>query len=265
MGDDLILKLLNLNVGIKIDNNKEVIKLLNNDEYDIITLQESMRKIDNSVFDKYNNSNIIKSQINLKNTFFGPLWVADHHEKNNKITKDFGGLAEQGNEIFTKYPIIKASNIFYYKEYSIFVDTTNFRQEDHPRAFIDMIINVNGKELQIINVHGIWNKDKVGDKRTISQSEIILAHIRKHIPCIVVGDFNLLPNTESIDILNKNMINLIDKYGIKSTRPVFDDGLDKGNLVCDYIFVNDKIKVNDFQVLNNNASDHLPLLLDFEI
>ena len=37
MGDDLILKLLNLNVGIKIDNNKEVIKLLNNDEYGIIT------------------------------------------------------------------------------------------------------------------------------------------------------------------------------------------------------------------------------------
>lgn len=259
------MKLLNLNVGIKIDNNKEVIELITNDEYDIITLQEAMRKIDDSVFDKYNNSNIIKSHINLKNNFFGALWVADHHEKNNIITKEFGGLAEQGNEIFTKYSIKKASNIFYYKEYSIFTDTTNFRQEDHPRAFIDMIIDVNGKELQIINVHGIWNKDKIGDKRTINQSETIVSHIRKDIPCIVVGDFNLLPNTESIGILNKNMINLIDKYAIKSTRPIFDDGLDKGNLVCDYVFVNNKIMVNDFKVLNNNVSDHLPLLLDFEL
>ena len=61
------------------------------------------------------------------------------------------------------------------------------------------------------------------------------------------------------------MKNLIDIYNIKSTRPNFNDGLDKGNVVCDYIFVNDKIKVNDFKVIQSNASDHLPLLLDFEI
>ena len=61
------------------------------------------------------------------------------------------------------------------------------------------------------------------------------------------------------------MSNLIDEYNIKTTRPTFNDGLDKGDLVCDYIFVNNKIKVNDFKVLDNNVSDHLPLLLDFDI
>lgn len=61
------------------------------------------------------------------------------------------------------------------------------------------------------------------------------------------------------------MNNLIDKYNIKSTRPPFDDGLDIGDSVCDYIFVNDKVKVNEFKVLNSNSSDHFPLLLDFEI
>lgn len=61
------------------------------------------------------------------------------------------------------------------------------------------------------------------------------------------------------------MVNLIEKYNIKSTRPTFDDGLDKGNIVCDYIFINDKVKVNNFKVINSNASDHLPLMLDFDI
>lgn len=61
------------------------------------------------------------------------------------------------------------------------------------------------------------------------------------------------------------MINLIDKFNIKSTRPDFDDGLDKGNMVCDYVFVNDKVKVNNFIVSNSNVSDHLPLILDFNI
>lgn len=119
--------------------------------------------------------------------------------------------------------------------------------------------------MQIINIHGIWNKDKIGDERTIKQSEFILSKIRKDIPVIVVGDFNLLPNTESIKLLNNELINLIDKYYIKSTRPYLDDGLDKGKLVCDYIFVNDKVTVNDFKVIESNISDHLPLILDFEI
>ena len=89
--------------------------------------------------------------------------------------------------------------------------------------------------------------------------------MRKDIPAIVVGDFNLLPETESIGLLNKELINLIDKYKIKSTRPHFDAGLDKGNLVCDYIFINDLVTINNFQILESNVSDHLPLLIDFEI
>ena len=119
--------------------------------------------------------------------------------------------------------------------------------------------------IQIINVHGIWNKDKMGDERTINQSLFILSKIRKDIPVIVVGDFNLLPDSESIKLLDNELINLIKVYDIKSTRPSFDDGLDTGDVVCDYIFVNDKVKVNDFKVINTNISDHLPLVLDFDI
>ena len=81
----------------------------------------------------------------------------------------------------------------------------------------------------------------------------------------MVGDFNLLVESESIKMFDSKMVNLIYKYKISSTRPNFDDGLDKGNVVCDYIFVNDKVKVNDFKVLITDVSDHLPLILDFDI
>lgn len=259
------MKLLNLNVGIKLDNSKDVIDLISKNQYDIVTLQELMKKIDDTVFDKYNSSNIIKDNTHYKYSFFGPLWFANHHEKNNVIMKDFGGFTEQGNEVLSNYSIIQSSNIFYYKNYSEFTDTTNFRKEDHPRAFVDVILEVDNKKLQIINVHGIWNEDKIGDERTIAQSEVIISHVRDDIPCIITGDFNLLPNTESIQILNKKMVNLIEKYNIQSTRPIFNDGLDKGDLVCDYIFVNNKVKVNDFNVINSNVSDHFPLTLDFDI
>lgn len=259
------MKLFNLNIGIKIDNNEEIIKLIKEDNYDIITLQEVMRKIEDLAFDRYDSSNVIKNNIFYKNSFFGPLWIASHHEKNNVMTRNFGGLVEQGNEILTKYQIIDAKNIFYYKNYAPYIKTDNFRKGDHGRAFEEVILDIDGKQLQIINVHGIWTIDKLDDERTLEQLKIILSSIREDIPSIVVGDFNLLPNSDSITTISKKMINLILKYNVKTTRPTFDDGLDKGDLVCDYIFVNDKVKVNNFKVLNSKASDHLPLILDFEI
>ena len=257
------MKLLNLNLGIKLDNSKDVIKLIKAEQYDIVTFQEVMKKQDKTVFDIYDSSNVIKSKTNFEYSFFGHLWYAKYHMKNNVITKDFGGVTEQGNEILSRFPIIKADNVFYYKEYSEFTDTTNFRKEDHPRAFIDAILNIEGRKVQIINIHGCWNQEKKDDDRTMMQMEKILSYIRYDIPRIVIGDFNLLPDTKSIEMISKKMINLIEKYNIKSTRPKFDDGLDKGNLVCDYIFVNNKVKVNSFKVIDTNISDHLPLVLDF--
>ena len=126
-------------------------------------------------------------------------------------------------------------------------------------------ITINGKDIQVITVHGIWTKDKMGDERTLNQIESILEEVRYDIPCIVTGDFNLLPKSESIKNISQKLTNLIEKYDIKSTRPSFDDGLDKGDIVCDYIFVNDKVKINDFKVINTNVSDHLPIVLDFDI
>lgn len=260
-----MMKLLNLNICIKLDNTSEVIKLLEEEKADICTLQEVMNGIDESCFEMYKSKNNLVKINEYKFNEFAPLFIAKGVTKNGKITRDFGGNAEQGSLILSKYNIKNHANQFYYNEYRYEYDSTEFREKDWCRSIQNAILDINGKELQIINVHGIWNKDKIGDERTIAQSEFILSKIRYDIPCIVLGDFNLLPNTESIKMINNKMHNLILEYNIKTTRPTFDDGLDKGDLVCDYIFVNDKVKVNDFKVLNNNSSDHLPLLLDFEI
>ena len=224
-----------------------------------------MRKLESSAKPIFDSCNVIKQWTIYQNDYFGPLWVADKHRKNGVVTKDFGGLVEQGNLLLTNLPILKTKNVFYYKQYSNYEDTTDFRLYDHPRAFIDVILEVGDKQLQIINVHGCWSVDKMGNDRTKQQTKALLESVRYDIPCIVVGDFNLLPQTNEIRILSNKLNNLIEKYNIKSTRPDFDDGLDKGNMVCDYIFVNDKVQVKDFSVIKTDISDHFPLILDFDI
>ena len=259
------MKLLDLNIGIKLDNNKQVLEFIKKENTDICTFQEAMNAVDDSCFDMFKSKNYIEQLAEYKYSGFAPLFIADCITKNNMVVRDFGGKAEQGSLIISKYTIKEHYNEFYYNDYKYEYDATYFKEKDWCRSIQNTILEIGGKEIQIINVHGIWNKDKIGDERTIKQSEFILSKVRNDIPAIVVGDFNLLPNTESIKKLNNKLINLIEKYNIKSTRPNFDDGLDKGNMVCDYIFVNNKVIVNDLKVIDSNISDHLPLILDFDI
>lgn len=187
-------------------------------------------------------------------------------KKSGVVSRSYGGLIEQGNYTLSKYKMLSTSNIFYHQHYGEFVDTANFRVDDHPRAFTKCILEVEGKRLLIIHVHGIWTEDKLGDDRTRSQVQTIIDEVEKYsLPVIIAGDFNLLPSSPSIQIFNEHFRNLIMEGDISSTRPSFDDGLDQGDVVCDYIFVNDKVKVSSFQVVSSTISDHFPLILEFEI
>lgn len=262
------MKLLNINVGIKINNSEAIGEFIKDVNPDFVAFQEIIRHLDDSVLQEFRSKSDIEAILgkDYLYSFFGPLWVTDSFNKNGKIHRDFGGFIEQGNQILSKHEILGGSNEHYYKTYEYAKDWTNWRKEDHGRAVLITEFDINGKKLQILNLHGIWTEDKLGDKRTLIECEYIKnTALRKNIPTIITGDFNLLPETESIKILEQNFRNLIKEFNISSTRPNFDDGLDKGNQIVDYVFVNDYIKVRSFDVPQSDISDHLPLILDFEI
>ena len=259
------MKLLNLNVCIKMDNFNEVKKLINAENPDFCTFQEVINAVDRSCYEMYKFKNKLAKLKNYPYNEFAPIYVTKQITCNGEIERDFGGRAEQGSMILSKHVIVEHKNQFYYNEYRYSYDMTYFRQKDWCRSIQNSIVKVNGQDIQIINVHGVWNKDKTDDDRTIAQSKFILSQVRKDLPCILVGDFNSQPTTKSIKMLDKKFRNLIKEYKITRTRPTFDDGLDVGDIVCDYVFVNDKVKVNNFKVDENAVSDHLALVLDFDI
>ncbi len=260
------MKLINLNIGIKIDNSKSVAKFIKQHDPEIVTFQEVIRHFDKSVHKIYKSKSRIEKIIGkkLSYSFFGPLYTTKLFKKNEKITTNFGGLIEQGNETKSKFPIITATNDHYYKKYSFDLDKTNFI--DHSRALQIVELNINKQKMQHMNRKGCQTRDKKDTEITINQCKYILESAkRKNIPTIIAGDFNLLPNTKSIKILNKEFRNLIEEYNITHTRPDIHDEYDDGSNTVYYIFVNSQIKVKDFQVIETNISDHFPLILDFEI
>lgn len=125
------------------------------------------------------------------------------------------------------------------------------------------------KRVIITNVHGLWEKSNKGDSPLkLEQSRRIVQalgylQLRFDGELVVMGDFNLLPDTESIAIIERfGLRNLIKEHNVTSTRSSI---YTKEIRYADYVFVSAGVQVNDFQVLPDEVSDHLPLLLDFTV
>lgn len=133
---------------------------------------------------------------------------------------------------------------------------------DHARSIQYATISDDDRQVTVINFHGLWNgKGKTDTEDRIRQSEKILTFMKKiEGECVLCGDFNLLPDTESIKMFeSEGLRNLIREYGIASTRTSFYTKPEKH---ADYIFVTKRVQVKDFKVLPDEVSDHAPLSLE---
>ncbi len=134
---------------------------------------------------------------------------------------------------------------------------------NHARNIQYLTLGIDGKKITIINFHGLWNgKGKKDCTERIEQSQKIASFLRSLKGEIVFcGDFNLLPDTLSMAILEKcGLRNLIKECAITSTRTSFYEKPDK---FADYILVSKGIVVKNFKVLPEEVSDHSPLLIEF--
>ena len=120
----------------------------------------------------------------------------------------------------------------------------------------------NNKTYTVFNLHGLWTSGgKTDTPSRIEQSEKVKAFVDKaEGGKILCGDFNLLPHTRSIEILESNLRNLIKEYGVTSTR---SELYTKPERFADYTMVSKEINVHNFKVMPEVVSDHIPLLLDF--
>ncbi|OGE29329.1 hypothetical protein A2867_03170 [Candidatus Daviesbacteria bacterium RIFCSPHIGHO2_01_FULL_40_11] len=123
------------------------------------------------------------------------------------------------------------------------------------------------KAFTIVNIHGTaFPGSKLDTKLRQEHSTEIKNFLNsKRGAKVLVGDFNLLPQTQSIKILEEDMRNLIKKYNIWRTRSNLNPYFGKPDFqkYADYTFVSADIKVINFQVPPVNISDHLPMILEF--
>lgn len=135
---------------------------------------------------------------------------------------------------------------------------------NHSRNLQYIKIQDKDKVLCVANVHGLWNgQGKTDTNERVEQSKRIVNFLQGINEDIVLcGDFNLLPETQSISIVEDfGLRNLIKDFNIISTRTSL---YEKPVKFADYVFISQKIKVNDFKVMIDEVSDHSPLWLEIE-
>lgn len=155
--------------------------------------------------------------------------------KYSNLFKYFPVFKNQGNAIFSK------------QNFSYRVHRTDDGLKD---LIIEVEIN---KEVSIFLVHLALGK-KARNKQ-LHQLSGILKEAKKE--AIIMGDFNVEPDDHHMNkfIKDNNLTSANSKN--EKTFPAWNPKRE-----LDHFLVSNKLKINEFRVMGNVMSDHLPVLLD---
>ena len=112
--------------------------------------------------------------------------------------------------------------------------------------------------LTIAHFHGLWTwggKDDTPER--LEQSRVLNDFMdSRDWQVLLLGDYNLNPDTQSLAILTQGRRNLISEYKITTTRSAL---YTKPLPYADYAIVSPDVPIKSFSVPYTEASDHLPL------
>ena len=150
----------------------------------------------------------------------------------------FPMVRKQGNALLSKNPILREE--FHYLDIGM----------------KKLIIEVETEDVIVFLVHlALGGKTR---QKQIVQLYDLVKNCKK--PVIVAGDFNVFWGEEEIEMF----LQASDLKNINTRKdPTFPSWNPKREL--DFILCSKEIKVNSYEVIQTQLSDHLPILIDFDI
>ena len=136
-----------------------------------------------------------------------------------------------------------------------------------PRGVLWTAIQVDGRRLNVFNTHlGLVPREQRRQAAMLVGPEW-LGHPDCGDPCILAGDFNAAPLTAPYRHVARRLRDAQKYPGLGRTVPTFPSGFPM--LRIDHVFISPGIRVTGvsapFSPLARMASDHLPLIVDFEL
>src|SRR3989344_1979302 len=252
------LKFITLNLwfgGMLFDN---ILDFLKKEKPDILVCQEVYNGQNQGLERRYRSVEVLKRELGFSGAFFSLAFY-----------DNWGGIGkvENGNAIFSKFPIISKRTVFF----DVKFDKNYVRQEGADPTFISRnmqqaVLKVNGKKMNILNLQGIWGRDGEDNERRQDMSRAIIKEIKGKESVILAGDFNVNQGTKTIADIGEHLREifkdeLVSTFNLK--RKPKPSGYDKA--VVDRIFASHDIKVIEHRCPQIDVSDHLPLVCVLDI
>jgi endonuclease/exonuclease/phosphatase family metal-dependent hydrolase len=233
---------------------QQIIDFLQAEKPDFVCMQEVNDLEGRSGYKFFATLDEIKTEAGFKQAFMSATYSTRYMERE----------LEYGNAILSKLPLVSTKTIFTLGEYRRHFDVTQEDGNDgNNRTLQHTTVDIDGKALHILNHHGFWvHASKAGNDETFRQMGVIAKTIDLlDGPIILCGDFNLAPNSKSLGLINDKLTNLSIVNKLQRTYNQFSAVQE----VCDYIFVNDQVKVQHFEMSEALISDHKALILEFSL
>lgn len=235
----------------------KALKFFDKEKSDIMLFQEVYNGENENLDDNLRTVQILQN--NFKNFYF-------HFAPERKDILDAGNI-KYGNAIFSRFPIISSNISFYDIRYdpSYSVDKINGDYSLDPHNLQHAEINVNGTVINVFNTHGIWGLDGMDNPKRLNMSKIIIDQIKDKENVILAGDFNVKPDTKTIQDIEEHLINVFSgelktTFNMKrKSNPGYAES------VVDMIFVSNNLKILHKSCPQVDVSDHLPLICTLEI
>jgi endonuclease/exonuclease/phosphatase family metal-dependent hydrolase len=151
-------------------------------------------------------------------------------------------ISKYGNALFTKHTIKEWTNTTLPSRKGVFVE---------PRGVIEAVINIRGKELNVLATHLSLNQND-----RILQTEFITERLKQGTaPKLLLGDFNARPTSVEVQ-----EILLVMKDGTDIDAKTYPAKEPEAKI--DYIFVSNDIEISEGRLIKREVSDHLPVVVD---
>lgn len=178
-------------------------------------------------------------------------------------------------DVYTGIKTLSEANDFAQTTYvrkGIPVVSSGLILKDHQESGLGLYVEIQAgdKTLFVCNFHGISRPvDKLDTPERVLQSTTLLEFFDKKERVVIGGDFNVFPETKSIQIFATSQYqDLISDHGITNTRNhyIWDRYPDNPKqYYSDYVFLSPAVNCLEFIVPNNEVSDHLPLELEIAV
>ena len=165
---------------------------------------------------------------------------------------------EYGNCILSRFPIISDANFHY-----------SMLREGEQRGLLQTVINFDGIQIAIMNTHLDYRED---DYERILNVKQIFETVENYpdVPVIIAGDFNDVPKSRTHLQMKKKFI---DVWEYLNNESGFTYPTENPIKRIDYIFMSNledqseevRIIPTSIFTLKSIASDHLPVIAEFEI